>query len=121
MGFKDMANKDLLWIVNYQEINYIGRVPKHCEEVYVSTWPHERKRLDYIREYEISVGNGSILVTPSTPEYLVHGIYGITTAEDCYFRTSDNSQFIGGYWTQDRGEHFYETTGEVVEIETTKD
>ena len=74
-----------------------------------------------IREYEISVGNGSILVTPSTPEYLVHGIYGITTAEDCYFRTSDNSQFIGGYWTQDRGEHFYETTGEVVEIETTKD
>lgn len=63
MGFKDMYYKGLLWIVNYQEINYIGRVPHHCEEVMVSTWPHERKRLDYIREYEIRDLDGNLLIS----------------------------------------------------------
>ena len=63
MGFKDMYHKDLLWIVNYQEIDYIGRVPAHCEEVMVSTWPHERKRLDYIREYEIRDLDGNLLIS----------------------------------------------------------
>ena len=63
LGFDDMVKKDLLWIVNYQEIDIVGKLPKYCDEVIVSTWPHERKRLDYIREYDITDLEGNLLVS----------------------------------------------------------
>lgn len=91
MGFKDMANKDLLWIVNYQEINYIGRVPKHCEEVYVSTWPHERKRLDYIREYEIRDLDGNLLISGIASWFTISAVTRKLVKDD-------NVNFNGEYY-----------------------
>ena len=63
LGYHDMIKKDLLWIVNYQEIDIVGKLPIYCDEVIVSTWPHERKRLEYVREYDIKDKEGNLLVT----------------------------------------------------------
>ncbi len=63
LGYFDMLKKDLLWIVSYQEIDIVGELPKYVDEVIVSTWPHERKRLEYVREYDIRDLNGNLLVS----------------------------------------------------------
>ena len=63
LGYNDMIKKNLLWIVNYQEIDIVGELPKYTDEVMVSTWPHRRNRLDYVREYDIKDMNGNLLVT----------------------------------------------------------
>ena len=47
IGFKDLVKRDILWVVNYQEIDIVGELPEYCEEIEVSTWPIEKKRLDY--------------------------------------------------------------------------
>ena len=62
LGYEDMLKRNLLWIVSYQEIDIVGKLPIYCDEVVVSTWPHERKRLEYVREYEIRDLDDNLLV-----------------------------------------------------------
>ena len=71
LGFKELFKRDLLWIVNYQEIDIVGKLPEYCEEVMVSTWPHPKKRLDYVREYEIKDMEGNTLVTGVASWYII--------------------------------------------------
>lgn len=63
IGYKDLIKKDILWVVNYQEIDIKGKLPEYCDEIEVSTWPIEKKRLEYIREYEIKDESGNVVVT----------------------------------------------------------
>ena len=63
LGYEAMLKRNLFWIVSYQEIDIVGTLPKYCDEVSVSTWPHERKRLEYVREYDIKDLAGNVLVT----------------------------------------------------------
>ena len=63
LGYDDLFKKDMLWVVNYQEIDIVGKLPKYCDEVIVSTWPHRKNRLEYVREYDIKDLNGNLLVS----------------------------------------------------------
>ena len=78
-------------------------------------------------EYTDTIGTLEIkvLVTPSTPESLVHGdYYGPTTAgNELYYLKEDlfeldyNRPFIGGYETNDNyGSHYYDATGEPAQV-----
>ena len=79
-------------------------------------------------EYTDTIGTLDIkvLITPSTPENLVHGDFGgPTTAESkCYYPKENADEpdfdrpFIGGYVTNDIGgeQHCYEATGEPTHI-----
>ena len=91
LGYFDMLKKNLLWIVSYQEIDIVGKLPEYCDEVIVSTWPHERKRLEYVREYEIKDSNGNLLVSGIASWFTID-INKRTLVRD------DNVEFVGEYY-----------------------
>lgn len=53
MGFKDVVKKNYLWILLYITFEVKKRIPSFGEEVDVITWPKEKGRIEYEREYEI--------------------------------------------------------------------
>ena len=57
-----------------------------------------------------------VLVTPSTPEYLIHiNYYGPSTAEDDWQMIEEPYILIGGYTTSDNGRnHAYDAAGNLV-------
>ena len=91
LGYFDMLKKNLLWIVSYQEIDIVGKLPEYCDKVIVSTWPHERKRLEYVREYEIKDSNGNLLVSGIASWFTID-INKRTLVRD------DNVEFVGEYY-----------------------
>lgn len=61
IGFSDMEEKGLLWVV--LKVKYqVVKEPRLYQKVKVLTWPLEQKRLDFQREYQIQDENGQILI-----------------------------------------------------------
>lgn len=61
VGFSDMFEKRLLWVV--LKVKYqVVKAPELYQKVKVLTWPLEQKRLDFQREYQIQDENGQILI-----------------------------------------------------------
>lgn len=61
IGFKDLMEKDMIWVVSRSRFDVI-RLPKPMEKIYVETWPLEKGRVDFDRNYLIKDYNGNVLV-----------------------------------------------------------
>ncbi|MCR5350518.1 MAG: hypothetical protein K6E20_05980 [Acholeplasmatales bacterium] len=71
VGFDDVVKLNLLWIVQYQEFKVVGNMPKYGQTVHIKTWPHEKNRLEFPREYEIYDGDGNLSITAISSWFIV--------------------------------------------------
>ncbi len=61
VGFDDIVKKNYFWIVSSIEFEQLRQF-KSISYVKVKTWPKEKNRLEYIREFTISDLEGNLLV-----------------------------------------------------------
>ena len=62
VGFSDMVKKGFYWVLIRIKIDVI-KMPKPNETVLVSTWPLEKGRIDFDREFKICSLGGETLIT----------------------------------------------------------
>ncbi len=53
VGFDDVYALGYIWVVMYEQLEVVKRLPKVGEEILVKTWPKSRGKLEFEREYEI--------------------------------------------------------------------
>lgn len=61
VGFTEMLNKNLYWVLSRVKYDIII-APKVDEEVFVETWPCEKGRIDFDRDFLIKNLNGEVLI-----------------------------------------------------------
>lgn len=62
VGYDALIEKGYFWVILYEQMEIVRRLPKVHEEVVVKTWPKERYKLEFEREYEICDLEGNVLV-----------------------------------------------------------
>lgn len=62
VGYNEIIKRNLAWIVMYETIEVVTRLPKKDEEIKVITWPKPQYKLEFEREYEIRDLNDNLLV-----------------------------------------------------------
>ncbi len=62
VGYNEIIKRNLAWIVMYETIEVVTRLPKKDEEIKVITWPKPQYKLEFEREYEIRDINDNLLV-----------------------------------------------------------
>ena len=63
IGFKEVVKKNFYWILLYVSFEVKKNLPEFGEAINVITWPKEKGRIEYEREYEIRNKNNEILIT----------------------------------------------------------
>ena len=72
VGFNDLIKLNLLWVVQYEEYKIVGKLPKYGDRIKIKTWPHEKNRLEYVREYEIYDKLGNLCITAISSWFLIN-------------------------------------------------
>lgn len=62
VGFNDLIKQNLAWIVMYETIEVVNRLPKNDELIKIITWPKPQYKLEFEREYEIRDELDNLLV-----------------------------------------------------------
>lgn len=62
VGFNETYSLGYYWVIMYEQIEVVKRIPKFGDEIIVKTWPKPRGRLEFEREYGIYDKNGELLV-----------------------------------------------------------
>ena len=70
LGHSFLASKQLAWVLSRQRVE-IKKFPKWGDAVTVRTWPSGRDRLFFYRDFEISDGDGAILLQASTAWFVI--------------------------------------------------
>lgn len=111
VGHKDIISQNLFWIllrVKYEVIEY----PKMYSLVTAKTWPHEAKKLDFIRDFQLVDENDNLLIKGTSLWALVD----ISTRK---MVMSKNVQFnIDEYWQESTFEEKFLKAGD---FEVTED
>ncbi len=61
VGFKDLLEKGLLWVVTRIKFDVI-KSPVPYEEVVAETWPHQSGKIDFDRDFLIKSNTGEVLI-----------------------------------------------------------
>ena len=61
VGYEDMLAKNLYWILSRIKFDIL-KMPAPNQTVIVETWPHEKGRIDFDRDFKISSEDGETLV-----------------------------------------------------------
>ena len=62
IGYDDLLKLNLLWVVTNVEFELVGKLPKFGDEIIVKTWPLEKGKLEFKREYEITDLEGNLII-----------------------------------------------------------
>lgn len=65
IGYYELQEKNLIWVLLSSKVEILGMIP-YDSEVIVRTWPNEKGRVDFIRDYEIETETGDIVVKASS-------------------------------------------------------
>ena len=65
VGYEEMLSKNLYWVLSRIKFDILKQ-PKIDEEVIVRTWPLEKGRIDFDRDFKILNMNGEALVVGTT-------------------------------------------------------
>jgi len=65
VGYEEMLSRNLYWVLSRIKYDII-RMPKIDEEVIITTWPHEKGRIDFDRDIKITSLNGETLIIGTT-------------------------------------------------------
>ncbi len=88
VGYEDMLAKNLYWILSRVKFDVL-KMPLPNQAVIVETWPHEKGRIDFDRDFKISNEEGEVLIV-GTSKWCV-----IDTISRSLQRT-DNVNYVGG-------------------------
>ena len=70
IGFQALKDKNLYWVLVKTRITkYLE--PKPFSKVYIKTWPEEKGRIDFIRNYEIKDADDNLLAVGSSQWCLI--------------------------------------------------
>lgn len=69
VGYKDLLEKGLLWVVVREKYDYYKK-PNYDENIIVSTWPHEKGKISFLRDYQIKSVTGELLAK-GTSEWVI--------------------------------------------------
>ena len=61
VGYEDMLAKNLYWILSRVKFDIL-KMPVPNQTVVVETWPHEKGRIDFDRDFKISSETGEVLI-----------------------------------------------------------
>lgn len=61
VGFNDMLDKNLYWVLSRVKYDII-EMPKINQTVIVETWPHEKGKIDFDRDFKITSFDGDLLL-----------------------------------------------------------
>lgn len=61
IGFNDLIHRDLIWVLLRSKFEIVKN-PKLYSTVIVKTWPKQKGKIDFDREYLITDENGDVLV-----------------------------------------------------------
>ena len=61
VGFNDLINKDLIWVLVRTKYEVI-KEPNLYSKIKIKTWPHPKGRIDFDRDYLILDENNNILI-----------------------------------------------------------
>lgn len=92
VGYLPMLEKNLFWVVSRIKFDVICE-PQINQTVIVETWPHEKGRIDFDRDYLISDEQGKVLIK-GTSKWCV-----INTTTRALSRT-DEVNYCGEYYSK---------------------
>lgn len=87
VGYKTMLDENLYWVLSRVKFDIL-KMPKPNQTVVAETWPHEKGRIDFDRDFLITTTEGEILIK-GTSKWCV-----IDTTTRSLQRT-DNINYIG--------------------------
>ena len=61
VGYEDLLKNNLYWILSRVKFDVL-KMPVPNQTVYVETWPHEKGRIDFDRDFKILSEDGEVLV-----------------------------------------------------------
>lgn len=65
VGYEDLLKLNLYWVLSRIKFDII-KMPKIDDEVIVTTWPHEKGKIDFDRDITISSLDNEVLIKAST-------------------------------------------------------
>lgn len=73
VGHSHLSPKNIAWVLARMRIE-VERLPKWGETVKLRTWPSGRDRLFYCRDFEITDGDGKLLLLASTAWFVIDSV-----------------------------------------------
>lgn len=64
VGYDAMVMKGLFWVLMSTKIKILDNA-SYLDEITATTWPHPKGRVDFIRDYSLSVGDKKIVIGSS--------------------------------------------------------
>ncbi len=64
LGYSLMSKRNLCWVLMSNKMEILGKIP-YEKEVTLRTWPNEKGRVDFVRDYEVLV-DGEVVVKCSS-------------------------------------------------------
>lgn len=92
VGYEAMLNKNLYWVLSRVKYNIIKH-PQINQEVKVITWPHEKGRIDFDRDFLILNNNNEVLIKGCSKWCIIN------TVNRSLART-DDVNYNGEIWTE---------------------
>lgn len=89
VGFNDMLDKKLYWVLSRVKYDVI-KMPQVNQTVIVETWPHEKGKIDFDRDFKITSLDGSVLIL-GTSKWCVIDVINRT------LQHTDNVTYNGEY------------------------
>ncbi len=89
VGFKTMLEKNLYWVLSRVKFDIL-KMPDLNQTVVVETWPHQKGRIDFDRDFKILSENGEQLIV-GTSKWCVIGTINRT------LQRTENVNYVGEY------------------------
>ena len=92
VGYKEMLNKNLYWVLSRIKFDIL-KMPQIDETVFVETWPQEKGRIDFDRDFKILSETGEVYVIGSSK-------WCVIDASSRSLCRTDGVNYIGEYCNQ---------------------
>ena len=87
VGYEDMLKKKLYWILSRVKFDVL-KMPVPNQTVIVQTWPHEKGRIDFDRDFKILSEDGEVLVIGTSK-------WCVIDTESRTLQRTDNVNYVG--------------------------
>ena len=87
VGYEDMLKKNLYWILSRVKFD-VFKMPVPNQTVIVETWPHEKGRIDFDRDFKILSEDGEVLVIGTSK-------WCVIDTETRSLQRTDNVNYVG--------------------------
>ncbi|MDH3981833.1 MAG: thioesterase, partial [Kiritimatiellaceae bacterium] len=86
LGYSCLSKNNLGWVLSRQRIE-VSRLPTWGETIIIRTWPSGRDRLFFHRDFEITDGDGNLILQASTAWSVIHVALRERIRSDFYLKS----------------------------------